>query len=73
MKENTMSEHSMKSIWFFVGLILLVMGALIFISGIYDILNPPETKTVLARIHPALWWGTIMCVFGGLMFWKKYR
>ncbi|MCX6169788.1 MAG: hypothetical protein NTX65_10635 [Ignavibacteriales bacterium] len=65
-----MSTPKMKPIWFFVGLILLVMGAVIFLSGIYQLLNPPEVKTVLAEIHPAIWWGAIMFLFGGFMYWK---
>jgi hypothetical protein len=65
-----MSELKMRPIWFFVGLILLVMGGVIFLSGIYQLLNPPEVKTVLAEIHPAIWWGGIMILFGGFMYWK---
>jgi divalent metal cation (Fe/Co/Zn/Cd) transporter len=63
-----MSEHKMKPIWYFVGLILLVMGILIICSGIYQLISPPETKTVLADTHPSLWWGGIMAIFGAVMF-----
>jgi hypothetical protein len=63
-----MSEHQMKPIWYFVGLILLVMGFLIVGSGIYQLINPPETKTVLAETHPSLWWGALMMIFGGVLF-----
>jgi divalent metal cation (Fe/Co/Zn/Cd) transporter len=65
-----MSEKNMKPIWFFVGLILLVMGGIIFLSGIYNLVNPPPVKTVLANTHPDIWWGGIMIIFGGLMFLK---
>jgi divalent metal cation (Fe/Co/Zn/Cd) transporter len=63
-----MSEKKMKPIWFFVGLILLVMGGIIFISGIYNLVNPPAIRTVLANTHPDIWWGGIMILFGGVMF-----
>jgi len=65
-----MSEHKMKPIWFFVGLILLVMGGIIFLSGIYQLIDPPEVKTVLSETHPAIWWGAVMLIFGGVMFLK---
>lgn len=65
-----MSEKKMKPIWFFVGLILIVMGGIIFLSGIYNVINPPEVKTVLAETHPDIWWGAVMLIFGGIMFFK---
>jgi hypothetical protein len=65
-----MTEHGMKPIWYFVGLILIVMGGLIFLSGIYQFIYPPELKTILAETHPGIWWGAIMVVFGGLMYLK---
>ncbi len=65
-----MSEHKMKPIWFFVGLILIVMGGIILLSGIYQIINPPEAKKVLAETHPAVWWGAIMVLFGGALYFK---
>jgi uncharacterized membrane protein YdbT with pleckstrin-like domain len=59
--------HKMRPIWFFVGLILAVMGAVIFGAGLYDLLAGVETKTVLARLHPSVWWGGLMVV-AGLLF-----
>ncbi|MBS3944819.1 MAG: hypothetical protein KGZ42_04930 [Melioribacter sp.] len=63
----------MKPIWYFVGLILLAMGGIIFLTGVYQLLDPPETKTVLSEIHPNVWWGIIMFLFGGLMFLKTRK
>ncbi len=68
-----MSEIKMKPIWFFVGLILMVMGGIIILSGIYNLFNPPAVKTVLANTHPDIWWGCIMVVFGGLMYLKTRK
>jgi len=60
----------MKPIWFFVSLILMVMGGIILLSGIYNLINPPAVKTVLASTHPDIWWGGVMIIFGGLMYLK---
>lgn len=57
----------MKNIWYFSGLLLLLTGLVIFISGIYYY-NQIAT-TVLAHLHPSLWWGGIMLIFGGTMFY----
>lgn len=58
----------MKPIWYFVGLILLSIGGIIFVNGIYLLINPPEIKTVLAETHPSVWWGIIMVVSGLLLY-----
>lgn len=68
-----MTEHKMKPIWFFVGLILLVMGGIIFLTGIFQIISPPERATVLSDTHPNIWWGAVMFLFGGFMFWKTRK
>jgi hypothetical protein len=57
----------MKPIWYFVGLLLLSMGAIITLSGAYQTITPPSQPTVLAHLHPSLWWGAIMTV-SGLIF-----
>ncbi len=61
----------MKPIWFFVGLILMVVGVLILLAGLYQLINPPEIKTVLSETHPGIWWGAVMIVFGLLMYLKN--
>ncbi len=54
----------MKSIWYFVGLLLTVTGAIIAGSGIYSWIHPPEQPKMLSGMHPDLWWGLFMLVFG---------
>jgi hypothetical protein len=55
----------MISIWFFIGISLLVNGALILAAGIYQLLNPPaETTIVLYNLHANVWWGAILFVVG---------
>jgi hypothetical protein len=63
----------MKSIWYLVGLLLLVMGALVLLAGIIDLLNPPATPKVLAGLHPNLWWGGIMVAAGALFYFTQRK
>ena len=63
----------MKPIWYFVGLILFITGAIVVVSGIISFINPPEVKKVLAETHPELWWGTLMMIVGAIYVWKNYN
>ena len=54
----------MKPIWYFVGLILTVMGVLIMLTGIYSFINEEIQATVLGDLHPNIWWGALMIVVG---------
>jgi hypothetical protein len=55
----------MISIWFFIGISLLVNGALILAAGIYQLLHPPaEITIVLYGLHANVWWGAILFVIG---------
>ncbi len=58
------SETSRISIWFFIGMLLLVYGLLITGAGIYDLLVPPKQELVLARLHAGIWWGGLLVVLG---------
>ena len=60
-----MSEgHRMVPVWFFVGVILLIYGVLILATGLYEFSHPPAT--VLAYLHPAIWWGALLTIVGGV-------
>jgi len=64
----------MKTIWYFVGLLLLIMGIVIALSGVYTLINPPAQPKVLSELHPDLWWGMVMIVVGLIFLltnWKK--
>jgi divalent metal cation (Fe/Co/Zn/Cd) transporter len=54
----------MKSIWYFVGLLLAAMGVIITVSAVHSLVRPPAQPKVLSHLHPDLWWGIIMLVFG---------
>ena len=60
------------SIWFFIGLSLLVNGALIVGAGIYQLFYPPEHPVVLFSLHASLWWGAVLFVCG-LMYCLRFR
>lgn len=54
----------MKPIWYFVGLILSVIGLIILLTGIYMLISPAQSKSVLGELHPDIWWGAIMVIVG---------
>ena len=55
-------RHHIIPVWFFVGLLLLIYGALILYSGIVEWRNPPPT--VLSDLHAPVWWGGLMVLLG---------
>lgn len=57
------------SIWFFVGLSLLVNGALIFGRGIWELITPPEQRVVLYELHANVWWGGLLSIIGIAYCW----
>jgi hypothetical protein len=56
----------MYSIWYFIGLLILVYGLLIFAAGIVDLASPPAHPLVLSQLHMGIWWGALMIVLGGM-------
>jgi len=52
------------SIWFFIGISLLVNGVLIFGAGIYEAIVPPAHPPVLSQLHAGIWWGALMTILG---------
>ena len=57
-------KHHIIPVWFFVGVLLLVYGVLILVSGLAEWSNPPNT--VLAELHAPVWWGGLLVVLGGV-------
>ena len=57
-------DHHIIPVWFFIGVLLLIYGVLILASGISQLSDPPET--VLANLHPAIWWGVLLIIIGGV-------
>ncbi len=56
-------EHGI-SIWFFIGISLLVNGVLIMGAGIWELVNPPAVHVVLYHLHANVWWGALMLILG---------
>ena len=56
----------MYSIWYFIGLLILIYGVLILGAGIVDLMSPPSQPLVLAQLHMGIWWGALMIVLGGV-------
>lgn len=52
------------SIWFFIGISLLVNGLLILCAGLYEVSHPPEMKVVLYHLHANVWWGAVLLLCG---------
>ncbi len=60
------------SIWFFIGVLLSVYGALIAAYGVFELITGHVANVVLANLHAPLWWGTLMLLLG-LFYTIKFR
>jgi len=58
------------SIWFFIGALVLCYGVLILGAGLWELVRPPAHPTVLNELRPALWWGLLLIVLGGVYSYK---
>jgi hypothetical protein len=70
--EEVHSQEGRISIWFFIGMLLLVYGFLIFGAGIHDLLVPPAQQPVLANLHAGIWWGGLLVVLGGFYSYRFF-
>ena len=59
-----MHRPGMISIWFFIGVLLLVYGVLIFAAGMYGLSHPPDV--VRADLHVGIWWGLLLLLLGAI-------
>lgn len=61
------TEHQIP-IWFFIGMLLAVYGALICVSGLYGWISPPpeEHRVQLWNLHADVWWGALMLLVGAI-------
>ena len=56
----------MLSIWFFIGLLLIVYGFLIMGQGMWELFSPPAHPVVLAELRAGIWWGALILVLGAV-------
>ncbi len=60
------------SIWFFVGILLSVYGAMILGYGVYTLATGETANVALANLHAPVWWGALMAALG-LFYLVKFR
>jgi hypothetical protein len=66
-----MEEKHAVSIWFFIGIELVIYGLLIFGAGVYQLFVPPANPVVLFKLHAGVWWGAIL-LLGGTIYCVKF-
>ena len=65
--------HSSRiSIWFFIGVLLTVYGALITSYGLFEVFTHHTSNVILANLHAPVWWGGIMLALG-LFYGLRFR
>jgi hypothetical protein len=72
-------ETAELSIWFFCGILMLAYGLVLVFTGILEFHSPPPNEVLLPwlqPLHPTLWWGVVMTIFGGIYtarYWPRRR
>lgn len=61
----------MRPIWFFVGLVLMCIGAVLLVAGIYYLINPAPQVSAVSYLHPNIWWGAVMLIAGGIFLYTS--
>jgi hypothetical protein len=64
-----MAHGKVISIWFFIGVLLLIYGVLILGAGLYG-MNAPTPGVVLGQLHVDIWWGALLVVLGAFYTWR---
>ena len=60
------------SIWFFIGILLSIYGAMILSYGIYTLVTGHTANVALAYLHTPVWWGAMLTALG-VFYLVKYR
>jgi len=69
------ADPSELSIWFFCGILMLAYGLVLVFTGVTEFHAPPPNEVLLPwleSLHPTLWWGMVLAVFGGF-YTLRYR
>lgn len=68
--------HSTFSIWFYIGILLTIYGALILGAGIWQIDHPVTgvggAPLAEQNLHAGIWWGAVLLIVG-LIYLAVYR
>jgi hypothetical protein len=59
-------------IWFFIGVLLTIYGALILGYGVSELITGHYANVQLVQYHAPIWWGAILLAVG-LMYDVKFR
>ena len=60
------------SIWFFIGVLLTVYGAMILGYGLFELATGHMANVVLGYLRAPVWWGAMMLVLG-LFYGIRFR
>jgi hypothetical protein len=60
------------SIWFFIGVLLTIYGALIFGYGLFELATQQTAPVKLAYLHAPVWWGGLLLALG-LFYGVRFR
>ena len=60
------------SIWFFIGVLLTVYGALIMGYGLSELVTGHTANVILANLHVPIWWGGSLLALG-LFYGVRFR
>jgi hypothetical protein len=58
------------SIWFFIGVLLLVYGVAICFTGFWELKYPLAQPPVLVQLHAPIWWGAILGLVGAVFVYR---
>ena len=60
------------SIWFFIGVLLIIYGTLILGYGVWELATHTLASVVLANLHAPIWWGAMLLALG-LFYGLRFR
>jgi heme/copper-type cytochrome/quinol oxidase subunit 3 len=64
--------HGSISIWFFIGVLLMIYGAMILGEGIFELTTGNYPAGVqLTNLHAPVWWGAVLLA-GGIFYAVKF-
>lgn len=65
-----MDSRTSISIWFFIGISLLVNGLLILGAGLHEFGHRPPHPVVLYKLHASVWWGAALALLGAFYCYR---
>ncbi len=71
VQEGQQETKGMRPIWYFVGMVLMIIGAVLVVTGIYYVYNPSPQASAVAYLYPNIWWGGFMLVSGGIFLYTS--